>query len=265
MDDLMMQPMMMQGMAFGGPPLPPAPPACASFAMNCPPPAPAPGGALFCSPPQQQQQQQPQQQQGRFNVAPSTSTGGGLFGATNKVVSTEPLVQQPQTNVSSESPQEPADQDALCCRDYTQVPIAMDRRFEQCDTDGAVRPTIITPGATWTKRAQKALLAKPTTSSCGTDEQKQEKDAAFDLLDALTKSGALSIKHASLHIIVAATHCFDKSVTETVVQNNINPIEKVERSALVMASTVHQVAVGDLIQESQKTRLANTSPMLFLE
>merc|ERR1712060_833447 len=57
------------------------------------------------------------------------------------------------------------------CRDYTQVPKEMDTRLEQLDSDGAVRPAIINPGRTWTKRAQKALLAKPTKSTLGSQEQ----------------------------------------------------------------------------------------------
>ena len=32
--------------------------------------------------------------------------------------------------------------------------------------------------------------------------------------------------HASMHIVVAATLCFDKTVTETVIQENLNPIEQ---------------------------------------
>lgn len=149
-------------------------------------------------------------------------------------------------------------------RDYTQVPREMDRRFEELDTDGALRPTIIKPSDVWTKRAQKALLAAPSTSTLRGDEQKQEKDAAFDLLDALTKSGALPVERASLHIVVAATHCFDKTVTETVVQDNVNPIDKVERSTLIMASTVHQQPPAVLVREAQQQRVRDTSPMLFL-
>merc|ERR1712151_962623 len=123
--------------------------------------------------------------------------------------------------------------------------------------------TIINPSQVWTKKAQKALLSKPTTSTVTGDEQKKEKDAAFDLLDALTKSGALPIEDASLHIVVAATHCFDKSVTETVVQNNCNPIDFVERSTLVMASMVHQLAPAALVQEPELPRLTAAAPALF--
>ncbi|CAE8621348.1 unnamed protein product, partial [Polarella glacialis] len=154
-------------------------------------------------------------------------------------------------------------------RDFTQVPRQMDERFEKMDTDSALRPTIITPAASWIKKSQKALLATPSTSALGSLEQKTEKvavsDAAFDLLDALTKSGALPLSHASLHIVIAATHCFDKTVAETIVQDNVNPIEKVERSTLIMASTIHQEPVAALINDSQYQRVCAASPMLFLE
>jgi len=148
-------------------------------------------------------------------------------------------------------------------RDYTQVPKELDANFEELDIGGQLRPTIITPKGSWTKHAQKALLAAPTTSTLDSDDQKKEKDAAFDLLDALTKSGALPIDHASLHIVVAATHCFDKTVTETVIQENTNPIDKVERSILIMATTVHQQPVSALIRNNQLLRVQAASPMLF--
>ena len=40
--------------------------------------------------------------------------------------------------------------------------------------------------------------------------------------------------YADLHIVIAATHSFDKTLMDTAVQKNINPIERVERSTLIM-------------------------------
>jgi hypothetical protein len=139
--------------------------------------------------------------------------------------------------------------------DYTEIPKALEKQFEQLDKEGAVRPTIINPGLLWTKRAQKALLADPTSTSLGVDDQKSEKNRAFDLLDALSRSGGLSVDHASLHVVIAATHCFDSSVIDTIVKNNVNPIEKVERSTLIMASTIHGRVVSDLVKDDHQNRL----------
>eukprot|EP00440_Ansanella_granifera_P051937 gb/GFBE01056310.1/.p1 GENE.gb/GFBE01056310.1/~~gb/GFBE01056310.1/.p1 ORF type:complete len:1013 (+),score=257.29 gb/GFBE01056310.1/:1-3039(+) len=215
------------------------------------------GGGLFGGGAQPQQQQQSASVSG-FGVASSTSASavagaGGQFGA------------QPQRQEVPSQKYEGADgADDELVRDYTKVPVELDRRFEELDEDGALRPAIIKLSDSWTKSSQKALLAKAETSTLGKDEQKTEKDAAFDLLDALTKSGALAVEHASLHVVVAASHCFDKTVIETVVQGNLNPIEKVERSALIMASTIHRQPVARLLNESQQGRVSTASPALFV-
>ena len=152
-------------------------------------------------------------------------------------------------------------------RDYTKVPAQMDRRFEALDEDGALRPTIIKPAEPWSKTSQNGkLLEKPTTRSLGGDDLEAEKVAAFDLIDALTRSGALPFEHAALHVVIAATHCFDRSVVETVVRANCNPIEKVERSALILAETVHQQPVDALLSDddpSLRERVEAASPQLF--
>ena len=105
-------------------------------------------------------------------------------------------------------------------------------------------------------------MSGPETKNLGTDDQSTEKCAAFDLLDALTKSGALVMHSASLHVVIAATHCFDKSLMDTVVQGNVNPIERVERSALIMASTIHEMSAADLISENERSRVLTYSPQL---
>merc|ERR1711871_1628224 len=93
--------------------------------------------------------------------------------------------------------------------DLMQIPKQLDAQFEALDEDSSLRPTIIKTGETWTRRAQKNLLGKLVQSSMNKKSQKTEKDKAFDLLDALSRSGALPIACAELHVVVCATHCFD--------------------------------------------------------
>ena len=73
--------------------------------------------------------------------------------------------------------------------DYTKMPAALDAKFDQLDKEGGVRPTTIKPGTVWRKKFQKALLAQPSEKSLNKDGLRDEKNKAFDLLDALSKSG----------------------------------------------------------------------------
>jgi len=149
-------------------------------------------------------------------------------------------------------------------RDYTSVPQEMDQQFKELDSDNALRATRIKAGDVWSKKFQKSLLAQQESTHLYASNQQTERNAAFDLLEALTKSGGLPIHKGSLHIIVAATHCFDKTITECVVQDNMNPIERVERSMLIMAATVHRQPASSLICGGQRERVKTSSPMLFI-
>jgi len=131
------------------------------------------------------------------------------------------------------------------------------------DEDSALRPTIIKTGDIWTKSSPAALLAPPVQQTLTVEEQKTEKNKAFDLLDALTRSGALTIDQASLHVVLAATHCFDKTLIDTVIQENVNPIEKVERSTLIVATTIHNKPAIELVKREQIDRVSTYSPVLF--
>jgi len=140
--------------------------------------------------------------------------------------------------------------------DYTKIPKQMDAKFEELDTDAALRPTIIKPGSSWLKTSQKGLLSTTAQTHLSADGQKSAKDEAFDLLDGITRAGALSCDHASLHVVIAATHCFEKNLMDSVVQNNINPIDKVERSMLIMANTIHNASVEQLVATDKYTSIA---------
>jgi hypothetical protein len=161
----------------------------------------------------------------------------------------------PQSSPSGE-PSTPAS-DGI---DYTRIPAELDASFEALDEDGALRPTIINPGDTWLRSSQKGLLSEPTTSTLATTEQRAERSKAFDLLDALTRSGAMPIEHASLHVVIAATHCFDKTLVETVIEDSVNPIEKVERSLVIVASAAHRLPAPALLADSARERVLQFTP-----
>ncbi|KOO32949.1 hypothetical protein Ctob_013122 [Chrysochromulina tobinii] len=120
-------------------------------------------------------------------------------------------------------------------------------------------------GPVWQKRAQKALLATPTTSSLGEAEQKSQKDAAFDLLDGLSRSGTLPIDCATLHVVLCTTHCFDDSLIDTVVVRNANPIEKLERSSLIIGETILGKPAQQLLRAEEVDRVAKFSAPMLLE
>jgi len=65
-------------------------------------------------------------------------------------------------------------------------------------------------------------------------------------------------------VIVTATQNFDHSLMETVIQDNINPIEKMERSTIIVASAIHGRCPEDILRdELQVSRVKKNSPALF--
>jgi hypothetical protein len=149
------------------------------------------------------------------------------------------------------------------CSDFTSVPKLLDMAIEKCDTGGALRSTTIKTAGVWFRERQENLLTKPSVHKLHSDVIKSEKNKAFDLLDALSRSGSLSLPYSELHVIVCVTHCFEKNVMETVIQDNVNPIEKLEWSTLLLASIVHGVPASTLISNSDRTRLAASFPALL--
>lgn len=129
--------------------------------------------------------------------------------------------------------------------------------------EGAVRPTIITPAPIWNKKSKKTLFSKETEKKLEKHQLQKNKDKAFDLLDAMTKSGLLSLTETSLHVVVAATHCFERTLLSNLIEKNVNPIDHVERTALTIASTIYQLPPSELIDPELQNRVATTSPQLF--
>jgi len=47
---------------------------------------------------------------------------------------------------------------------------------------------------------------------------------------------------------------------KTVVQDNLNPIDRIENATLIVASTIHTVSVTGMIKDSQLPRIQNSYP-----
>lgn len=178
------------------------------------------------------------------------------------VPSAAPVVPKPQETkplVPAKGEQSVALPDSAA-RDLTKLPNlldqAMDKQIAREAEDGsaipcggALRPSVVKAGEEWTRVAQASLLAQPEKRALNTDDLRKHRTAACDLLDALTKSGLIAIESAELHVLLAPTHCFAQTVMDTLVQDNCNPIEPVERSSLLLAGVIHGVPPTELLKQ----------------
>ena len=228
---------------------------------SLPPPPPAAAAARCCATFAASQPYQPPQPPPPLPPPPAIS--GDLHRRAHSIAAdpTAPLPadRPPAAAANSNGDGDAADDgngDGAYELDYTQLPVALDAKLEALDTDAAMRPTKIKIGEEWTKRSQRALLAPPVTSTLHKAEHASEKQKAFDLLDALSRAGSLPIDCASLHVLLAATHCFDDSLIDTLVVKNVNPIEKLERSSLIVAETITGVPAPRLIKPEVYDALA---------
>ena len=150
--------------------------------------------------------------------------------------------------------------------DFTLIPQSLDKQIEKSGSGSALRSTTIKTGGNWVRNRQDNLLTQPKKQHLSVEDIKKEKNKAFDLLDALSRSGSLPIAYSELHVVVAVTHCFDKDVMSTVVCDNINPIQKLECSTLILASAIHGMPTRELIADvGELQRLEGALPLLFLD
>jgi len=205
-----------------------------------------------------------------FGAAPAAMAEGGGGGRMYKASegdasASPPPQQQRQQPKASEADAEEEEADAAAGgRDLTRVPAQLDAAYERLDLDHALRAATIAVGGPWERSQLPSLLSRAAVSSqLHEDEQQGAKAAAFDLLDALSRGGALPMRAASLHVVVGAAHSFDESLMDTLVQRSVNPIQQVERSTLILASVVHDRPAAELVRRDARARLEGHSPLLF--
>lgn len=134
--------------------------------------------------------------------------------------------------------------------DFTAIPKKLDRMFETFDKDGALRSMTIKTEDQWTRSRQENLLTKMKTSQLSTDDKKNESNKALDLLDALSRSGSLPVSSGELHVIIGVRHSFEKNVMSTVIQDSMNPVERVDYSSLLIGASVHHAGIPTLLANS---------------
>lgn len=148
--------------------------------------------------------------------------------------------------------------------DFTQIPKMLDATIAQFDKDSTLRSTKIKAGHGWSRKHQLDLLTMPSTDTLYGDDIKSESKRAFDLLDAISRSGSLPIAYSDLHVVVCVTHCFEKDIMATVVEDNINPIERLEKSTLLLGSAIHGAKPMELIaEESERVRFLSSFPLML--
>jgi hypothetical protein len=147
--------------------------------------------------------------------------------------------------------------------DYTAIPAALDARVLELDEDASLRATVLKPGAIWYRQSQKGLLGDRTGATLYSESQTTERQKAFDLLEALSKSGIMGFDDAEFHVVIGSTQNFEQTILDTVIQQNENPIDQFERSSLIVATTILGLPAVELVAQDQVPRLAAFSPKLF--
>jgi hypothetical protein len=147
--------------------------------------------------------------------------------------------------------------------DVTQLPTRIDGKLEELDEEGAVAPTTVKLADDWTKKSFASLLANEQVELLQKDELRTEKNKAFDMLDALSRSGDLELRFCELHVVILATHMFAQSLMHTVARGNVNPIEKAEKSNLILASELFGEKPAQLVNKSELERVRLYSANIF--
>ncbi|CAJ1960165.1 unnamed protein product [Cylindrotheca closterium] len=175
-------------------------------------------------------------------------------------------VAKPLNKVQPPVPDSSSDSNVLPFQavDFTSIPKTLDATIEKFDKDSTLRSTKLKTMDTWSRKRQPDLLTKPTTNTLAAKDVKSESNKAYDLLDAISRSGSLPIAYSDLHVVVCVTHCFEKDVMATVVEDNVNPIEKLEISTLLLGSAVHGAEPLELIaEETDRVRFESSFPRLL--
>ena len=148
---------------------------------------------------------------------------------------------------------------------FETFPARLEEAMSTHDLRDALRPTIITPGATWSRRSRKSLIDDFATRALGVEERRSEHVRALSLLDALTKGGALDAPYSEVHVVVPTTHHFERTLMATLAHDNVDPIEAIESSMIIIATTLYNTTAQSLVSTGAMAKRESSPPHLIKE
>jgi len=149
--------------------------------------------------------------------------------------------------------------------DVTSIPTQLDEALDLLDPEGALRAaTLRAQTSEWKRTFRASLLSPPTEEMLHKEQVRGHKNQAFDLLDALSRSGLMAFDHCQVHVLMVTSHLFDRSLMDTLICRNVNPIDPLSRSAYIVASVLHgHPAPSDLLSPTHHASLLASWPALF--
>eukprot|EP00754_Rhynchopus_humris_P031235 Rhum_TRINITY_DN15326_c0_g1::Rhum_TRINITY_DN15326_c0_g1_i1::g.151839::m.151839 len=148
---------------------------------------------------------------------------------------------------------------------FETFPTRLEEAMSTHDLSDALRPTIITPGPLWERRSRKSLIDDFETRVLPAEERRSEHVRALSLLDALTKSGALDAPYSEVHVVVPTTHHFERVLMATLAHDNVNPIEAIESSMIIVATTLYNTTAQELVSAGAMAKREGRPPHLIKE
>lgn len=123
---------------------------------------------------------------------------------------------------------------------------------EHHEETSTIEAMILHPSGHWTrKRLENLVTGKIRSESLGQAKLDEERTQAFDLLDLLTLSGGSPLDvpgQVSLHVIAPLTHHFARSLVDSVVMGNINPVDELDWTLSTVAATIHNRNISEVIR-----------------
>ncbi len=78
----------------------------------------------------------------------------------------------------------------------------------------------------------------------GWDKDKRRRNECVDLLEALSKSGVVTLDHAEIHIVHSSCHVFAENCIDCIVRSNVDLLDVFDNAVQVIQTTIADVCMN---------------------